>query len=166
MELLKTINEESVSAEEVELLGNRTAVRAVIVDGEKIALIHAQNNNYYELPGGGAEKGEIPEAAVIRECREETGCEVEIIKPIGRVLELRRESKIANDSHCYLVRILAKSQPDLTEKEIDEGKKVMWVTLAEARKLILSSDTTKSFYGKYLVIRDMTFLDKFGSDNC
>ncbi len=159
MELLKTINEEGVSPEQAALLKPRTAVRGVIIDANKIAIIHAKNNNYYELPGGGVEENETPEVALIRESKEETGCEVEIIKPIGRILELRKMSGISNDSHGYLAKVVSRGNLALTEKEISEGKDVMWVTPEEAKKLILSSDTTKGFYDKYLVIRDTTLLE-------
>lgn len=38
--------------------------------------------NVWDLPGGGAEFGEMPEDAVIREVLEETGLEVRVDKPL------------------------------------------------------------------------------------
>jgi 8-oxo-dGTP diphosphatase len=49
----------------------------------------------WELPGGKVEPGETPEAALVREVREELGCEVAVLQwldaevPISAVLALR-----------------------------------------------------------------------------
>lgn len=53
----------------------------VEIDG-KIALIKRVRNNheYYVFPGGGIEEGETPEAAAIREIKEELGIDIEIEK--------------------------------------------------------------------------------------
>ena len=52
----------------------------VIVRGRELALIKRVNaqGEYYVFPGGGAEDGETPEEAAIREAREELGVEVRL----------------------------------------------------------------------------------------
>ena len=46
---------------------------AVIVDNERILAMKDGNSPYYYLPGGRVKIGERAEDAVIRECREELG---------------------------------------------------------------------------------------------
>jgi 8-oxo-dGTP pyrophosphatase MutT (NUDIX family) len=54
--------------------------RAIIVRDRAVALIERRRDGrrYYVFPGGGVEDGETPEAAAIREVREELGLLVEI----------------------------------------------------------------------------------------
>ncbi|MEI8328023.1 MAG: NUDIX domain-containing protein [Candidatus Taylorbacteria bacterium] len=70
----------------------RTKTRAtaiVIRDGHAL-LIHRKNEKeYFVFPGGGVEKGETPERAVIREVMEETSIEVRLVKLL--------ESKLYDD---------------------------------------------------------------------
>lgn len=59
----------------------RTRATAVIIKDHQVLLIHRKNENeYYVFPGGGVEKGETPEVALLRELKEETSLEVKIVK--------------------------------------------------------------------------------------
>ncbi len=50
---------------------------AVITDeAGRVLLCHRRDMDWWNLPGGGMEAGELPTEAVIREVREETGLEV------------------------------------------------------------------------------------------
>lgn len=60
-----------------------SAVGAVCFYGDKIVIVFAQNKNSWTLPGGGVEKGETVEEAVIREVKEETNMRVLHQKIIG-----------------------------------------------------------------------------------
>jgi 8-oxo-dGTP pyrophosphatase MutT (NUDIX family) len=57
----------------------RRVARVVIVDGQGCWLYAADDEPFIMLPGGGVEPEEAPEAGAIREAKEETGFEVEII---------------------------------------------------------------------------------------
>ena len=51
----------------------RDSARAIIIRGNKIAMVHSLKYDYYKFPGGGIEPGESFEEALIRETKEESG---------------------------------------------------------------------------------------------
>ena len=59
-------------------------VRGLLIDTGKVILIKRvkDNETYYVIPGGGIEKGESDSQALQRECKEELGLAIEIIKPM------------------------------------------------------------------------------------
>ena len=65
----------------------RTGAYAVLIDDEArilLALWNQADPPVWTLPGGGAEPGETPEEAAVREVREETGYDVELLRLLGR----------------------------------------------------------------------------------
>ena len=58
----------------------RNSAKSIIISGEKILLTKNQDNDgyFYLFPGGGQEHGETIHQALIRECIEEIGQQVEI----------------------------------------------------------------------------------------
>jgi len=61
----------------------RIAGRVIIPDdtGKKILLVEqVPEQNFWIIPGGGVEEGETSTQAAIRELREETGLEVELVR--------------------------------------------------------------------------------------
>lgn len=65
----------------------RNSAKAIIIRGDKILLTRNQDNEgyFYLFPGGGQEHGETIHKALIRECIEEVGYQVEI----GELLHIR-----------------------------------------------------------------------------
>lgn len=65
----------------------RNSAKAILIqDGYLLTIKKQENNNtYYVVPGGGQEHGENLHEAVIRECKEELGVEVEV----GELLFIR-----------------------------------------------------------------------------
>lgn len=55
---------------------------AVVIEGGRVLLTRRLKGQhlagFWEFPGGKLEEGESPEAAVVRECREECGIDVEV----------------------------------------------------------------------------------------
>ena len=68
--------------------GKRVCARAITFIDDKVLLIerHRLNNNemmhYFTIPGGGVEDDEECDIAAIRETKEETCCDIEIVKPL------------------------------------------------------------------------------------
>ncbi len=57
---------------------------AIIQDDKgRILISRRPDNGYYNLPGGGIESHESPQAGLVREVKEETGLEVKIKRLIG-----------------------------------------------------------------------------------
>lgn len=57
---------------------------AVIFDDDgRVLLCHRRDMDAWNLPGGGIEKGELPDDCVRREVREETGLEAEVEELLG-----------------------------------------------------------------------------------
>ncbi|MCL2225122.1 MAG: NUDIX domain-containing protein [Defluviitaleaceae bacterium] len=57
---------------------HRVGARAVVINQGKILLNEFGDGLYYNLPGGGVEKGELIREAVVREVMEETGISVDV----------------------------------------------------------------------------------------
>ena len=47
---------------------------------KRIDTVHVEADGKWEFPGGVIEFGELPKDALIRECREEIGCAIEVVR--------------------------------------------------------------------------------------
>ncbi|MBK8024587.1 MAG: NUDIX domain-containing protein [Chloroflexi bacterium] len=63
---------------DAEALIQRPSVYGLIVQENKLLVVRAEYTQRFILPGGGIEKGESIDAALIREVREETGIPVKV----------------------------------------------------------------------------------------
>jgi 8-oxo-dGTP pyrophosphatase MutT (NUDIX family) len=159
MKLLKIIGEKEAQR----VYRTRKAARAVVFDDDNnVALLHVSKHGYYKLPGGGVEAGEDFEEALKRECLEEIGCDVEIIKPIGRIVEYRHfpdGTDEYQESYCYMARVVGpKGMPHFEQAEIDKGFQQKWVTKMEAIAL-LREGRMDDYIGKSIIERESTFIE-------
>jgi 8-oxo-dGTP diphosphatase len=96
--------------------------------------------------------------ALHRECLEEIGCQIKIIKDLGIIVEYRNRYKLKQISYCYLARLVGKKgKSNFTKDETKRGFKVKWVSLSQAIKL-LTEDQTKDYDDKFIRVRDLTYL--------
>ena len=160
MKQLKLINPENVSEEEVKNYSVREAVRAVVFDEDKkVALLYVSKENYYKIPGGGIEYGEDKVKALLRECQEEIGCDVEFINEIGFIVEYRRIFNLKQTSYCYLAKVKGqKGTSSFTDSEKEDGFEQLWLPYDEALKTLAESKATSVEGSAYIVPRDTTFL--------
>ena len=159
MKELLLLNLNNVSHKEAATYTLREAARAVVFDKEgKIALLHVTKRNFYKLPGGGIDKGEDKVATVKRECYEEIGCDVDVIKELGIVTEYNRVISLKQISYGYLIKVIGeKHKPNLTKKEIDDGFEHVWLTYNDAI-IALESNEDGVTGNPYIRQRDLTFL--------
>lgn len=164
MKQLLLLNPENASEEEVLEWPLREAARAVVIDNDGlVALLHVSKENYYKLPGGGLDESEDKNAALRRECLEEIGCDVEVIRELGTVLEYRKIFGLRQISYCYVAKVTGeKGAPSFTQKEESKGFQVVWLHLAEAKKALDNSKSTTPEGDLYIVPRDKVILASAG----
>jgi len=162
MKQIKLINLENTTEDEASRFSIREATRAVIFDSNnQVALLYSTKNKYYKLPGGGIEEGESPEIALDRECKEEIGCEVEITKELGMIIEYRKRYTLKQISYCYLAKVVGdKGTPELTQDEIEEGFETVWMPLEEAVTVSNVIGDPTVYEAPYMVARDSAFLEE------
>jgi 8-oxo-dGTP diphosphatase len=92
-------------------------------------------NGKWEFPGGLIEFGETPEAAVIRECKEETNCAVEVIRflPLSYSKVWKKTDGTALQAFVWFFELrYVSGDPKPVDPKVSE---VMWVTKEEALEL-------------------------------
>ena len=125
----------------------RNAVRAIIRNKNKIALIKSYREGFYKFPGGGIEKGESHIDTLIRETQEETGLIIQehSVKELGFFVEKRKslfeEAIFLQHSYYYLADVEDKiTETHLEGYEIDLDYRLEWIDLLDA---ILLNQTYK-----------------------
>lgn len=172
MKCIRVLKDEDFELESVEFNNPRVryGARGIIIreDG-KIAIFNKSNKNEYKLPGGGVDKGEDIKEAFKREALEETGCEIEIIKELGTIEEHKSLDNFKQISYLFVGKVLKdNNQLELTQKEKDEGAKLLWVDEKEGLRLITecSNNLKESkyenlYHSKFIVLRDRYILEYY-----
>lgn len=164
MQELILLNPENITDEEAKEYPLREAARAVIFDtDDKVGLLYVSKHNYYKLPGGGLEGKEDATVALRRECLEEIGCDVDIIQELGSIKEYRKIFGLTQISYCYLAKIKGnKTTPQLTDFEIADGFRPVWLPYNDAKNVLAESKATSDEGSLYIVPRDTIFLKEAG----
>jgi 8-oxo-dGTP diphosphatase len=159
MKQLPPLNPENVTEQEAREYNAREAVRAIVFDQDNlIALIHVSRDNYYKLPGGGLDDEEDHITGLKRECQEELGCDIEVVREVASMNEYWKPDRESQISYCYIAQIVGeKGTPHLTENELVRGFKTVWVPYEEALRLMAETKPT-NYEGDYIIPRDMAFL--------
>ena len=121
---------------------NATAAGGVVVRGPaerlEVVLTGRESDRTWVFPKGTPDAGETTEETAVREVREETGLDVEILRPIGTTeywFAVPGE-RVHKQVHFFLMRAIG-GDISLHDHEYDH---VRWVPVDEARRL-LSFDT-------------------------
>jgi 8-oxo-dGTP pyrophosphatase MutT (NUDIX family) len=112
----------------------RLAVKVIIFDKEnKLAMVGVR---YRLLPGGGVEEGENMIEAVIREAKEEVGCDIKVGNEIAITEEFRLKNKRRQETHFFLATVVGEKGVPQSTQEDEQGMEVNWYNLAEAVELL------------------------------
>lgn len=136
---------------------SRDAVRAIIIANNKIALVKSEKEGFYKFPGGGVEKGETHEQALIRETREETGLIVipNSIKEFGMIQEIRKsifgnEEIFDQKSYYYFAEVEKEvTKQNLENYEIELGYVLEWADIKDA--YFINMELTKNYQSKFIM---------------
>lgn len=111
---------------------------------DKYLTVKIQDNDFYCLPGGHVELGEDTDSAVLREMKEELGCEVKIIKLVSIIQNFFKDKngKLFHELGYYYIvepkNINDVNLDDYVVIENDKGKEVRlefkWFNLNELKK--------------------------------
>ena len=137
----------------------RVAVKVAIYDREN--LIALVGTKYRLLPGGGIEDNESLKQAVIRECLEEVGCSVDIIKEIATTEEYRAKTKRHQTTHFFTATLSGEKGVPQTTQEDEQGIQVEWLTQNNAITLLekqLKEIPFESYNSCFNVRTHLTFL--------
>lgn len=133
----------------------RTAVRAIIIEEEKILMVRS-NLGYYKLPGGGVEEGESHAGALAREVAEETGyLDCSVGNLLGVITEQRPDNSAPNacfqmESLHYICKLITKQKTAqaLIGYELEEGYMPAWISIEaaiDANSSIYEVDSSQLF---------------------
>lgn len=116
----------------------------IIKQGNKFLIMRVNKTSYYHIPGGHIEIGEDSEQAVIREIKEEIGCDVEKIKlfAIQENFWIRNNKKCHGIEFYYIIEPKQKLKMEDCEKiEIDKCEEKLlelkWTTSEELKDMDL-----------------------------
>ncbi len=118
-----------------------------IIENGKILLLKKTKSQSFELPGGKVDQGESFEDAAIRETKEETGCDVDIVKYYGHIDFFHEPKNVNVRSHIFFAKI-KKGEPKIMEPEtFDE---VIWMPIKDYKNYSFAPNV-KKFYEIYLL---------------
>ena len=144
----------------------RVAVKAILLNDKKeIALVGTQNRL---LPGGGVENGESLTGAMKRECLEECGYEVEILRELGTTEEYRAQKKRMQVTHCFVAKITGGDGVPRSTQEDEKNMEIEWFTLDGAIQRLkgqIESLTKENYSACFNARTHLAFVEEFKKSN-
>lgn len=113
-------------------------VDTIILEDNKVVLIKRLNNpykDYWAIPGGFVEYGEKVEDAAVREAKEETGLDIELIKLVGVYSDPNRNPR----GHTVTIAFLSKIVGG-TLKSDSDAKDAKFIEINELKNMKLAFD--------------------------
>lgn len=120
------------------------AVSAFIQDDEgRILMIRRTDNDLYSIPGGQLELGETLAEAAVREVREETGIECQVISVIGLYSDPKHVIAYDDGEVRQEFSICFRAMPTSGQlRTSNESKEVKWISPADIPNLTIHPSIT------------------------
>ena len=170
MKLLAEISEATLGLGVAEQLGSqyelRKSARAILLNEEgKMATQYLARYNYHKLPGGGVDPGESIEEALVREVREEVGCDCIIERAVGMVIEYRNKYMMLHISYGFVARVVGEvCEPKLETSELLDQQETLWLhpsMVWEKMKNGRSNDDSGELYSHFTLAREAILLAEY-----
>lgn len=121
----------------------------------------AEGFAYYELPGGGQNAGETLEEAVVRECLEETGYWVRVVRFLGLQEEIFTNEAVQRAFPEHAHRILHVFLCELTNapmnahtEEDPHQEEILWVPIDSLQGKVVRPEFVKAVLPRLLLAED------------
>ena len=131
----------------------------IITQGKNFLIMRVNNTPYYHIPGGHIEIGEDSKQAVIREVKEEIGCDVQKadLFAIQENFWVKGKKQFHGIEFYYIIKPKFELEmKDYQKIENDKGEKKLldfkWVTIEELKVIDLRPSNIRDMLinGKYL----------------
>lgn len=153
----------------------RNVAKAVIPKENSILLQQCRMPDgvlYYELPGGGQNPGETMEAAVVRECREETGYHVRVLHFLALLEEIVTDAPLVAAFPGYAHRIFYVFQCEITDTPKGEPSEedmlqvaLVWMDLEKLPALLFKPAALKTTLSQILQRGEAAYLGSDATDD-
>lgn len=123
-------------------------VGAVIVDHGAVLLLKRKKSpeaGHWSIPGGRVEFGETVEAAIVREIKEELGCDAKVVSSLGVTNHIVEDEGVHWVSPRFLVVIVG--EPKNLEPDVHDA--VQWFEVSK-----LPANVTKTTHAALLALRE------------
>ncbi len=135
----------------------RNSVKALIIKDNRLLCIKKtdKNGDYFILPGGGQEKDETFIDTIIRECKEEIGSKVNVIK-LKYIREyIAKNHEFSDDDKMHQVEYMFECE--LIEEEnienatnLDEGQEgIEWIDISNSNNRVYPKVLLERLNNKY-----------------
>jgi 8-oxo-dGTP diphosphatase len=105
-------------------------VGAVILENDAVLLLKRKKSpeaGYWSIPGGRVEFGETVEAAIVREIKEELGCDAQVVMSMGVTNHIVEDEGVHWVSPRFLVKI--SGEPKNLEPDVHDD--AQWFKISE-----------------------------------
>ena len=121
---------------------NEKSCGAFVLNGKKVLIVQQKKSGIYGFPKGHVEPNETEEETAIREVKEETGVDIEIISNKKYSISYMQNENINKEVVYYLTKAMNKKSQEQQEKEISN---IVWVEIEDVEK-ILSFENIKALW--------------------
>lgn len=168
----KNVFPEIVEDPDIEYTDRNTGKAIIIDDNGMVGLVGNKQNDFLLLPGGGIDAEENIEDGIIRECLEETGCNVVLKSEVGIIDDYRPRDKKHCINYCYVANVIGeKGEASHTDDESNIGMYTKWVDVKTALDIFKKQERDLkegrvTFYNTaFNILRDTMFLEQAISNN-